>query len=551
MIRRAFIGRFSFVLLPLVLAACAAASNDERAEVEVSPHSDRGGLGTSSLAATVGTPPGIDARRSLAVTEVAIVSRFTLDRTLQAIGASSGQTADALFRQLWDTQNPAPGLSNLPGAHCDDASGTVNGFPVPCRLAEGAQAAVGAGPSANYSAVGLFNRFDLAPADGANCGEHRIVFAKTSGGGRAFVIFEAVLPNPRKDKGLEGCRPVADFWASLTSDASVASRGEKLLSFYFQGLPGFSPVVAADNYGKNGGQVRLNLFMGGPWLLRETKLTRDASCSGASCPISFTPVTVKTNPFGGLFSADSQDPRAADFRAHFVSQVGSLAKGTVETFDYQVPDRFNAGSSDAQSLSVDDYLRSFAGNASFRQSIAAELSRVGSPLTPEDVVARAQALSCAGCHQRSSNADLGGGMRFPASAFFVHATELVEPGPEGERFQLSTALTGTFLPFRASVLRTFLVADADADGVADANDNCLGVKNTNQSDTDGDGFGDLCDADFDQSGMVNSLDLAILRDAFGTRTSKGDANGDGIVNSLDLAILQSRFGKAPGPSAKR
>ncbi len=28
--------------------------------------------------------------------------------------------------------------------------------------------------------VGLFNRFDLAPADGANCGEYRIVYAKNS-----------------------------------------------------------------------------------------------------------------------------------------------------------------------------------------------------------------------------------------------------------------------------------------------------------------------------------------------------------------------------------
>lgn len=84
---------------------------------------------------------------------------------------------------------------------------------------------------------------------------------------------------------------------------------------YDLSVPGFSPVIAADNYGRNGGQVRLNLFMGGPWLLRETEVTRDTTCSGASCALSFSPVTVKTNPFGGLFSANSQDPRAADFRA--------------------------------------------------------------------------------------------------------------------------------------------------------------------------------------------------------------------------------------------
>lgn len=51
--------------------------------------------------------------------------------------------------------------------------------------------------------------------------------------------------------------------------------------------------------------------------------------------------------------------------------------------------------------------------------------------------------------------------------------------------------------------------------------------------------------------MVNAVDLSILRDAFGTRSSKADANGDGVVNSLDVALLQTRFGKAPGPSARR
>jgi hypothetical protein len=77
------------------------------------------------------------------------------------------------------------------------------------------------------------------------------------------------------------------------------------------------------------------------------------------------------------------------------------------------------------------------------------------------------------------------------------------------------------------------------------------LANTNQSDADRDGFGDVCDADLDQSGMVNGIDLAILRAAFGTRSPNGDANGDGVVNALDLALLQSRFGKAPGPSARR
>jgi len=535
----------------LILSACATSAEDD-GTVEATLHSDRGGIGAVALAATVGPVPVLDPRRSLAVTDVAVLSHVTLAETLRALGAQSGQSADQLFRQMWDTENPAPGISGIAGPHCDGASNTLNGFPVPCRPTEGRQAAPGAARLDDYSPVGLFNRFDLAPLDGANCGEYRIVFARTSGGGRAFVIFEGVLPNPRREKGVEGCRPVADFWVGLGRDPSAMSRGEKLRSFYFDGLPGFSPVVLADNYGKNGGQVRLNLFMGGPWLLQEMKLLRPSGCSAPSCPVVFTPVTVKANPFGGLFSAASTDSRAPAFRSHFLTQVGSLARDSIETFNLEVPDRFNAGASDAQTFfAPDDYLRSFADNSPFRQAVAGELSRLGSPLSPEDIVARAQALSCAGCHQRSANAPLGSGLTFPASSSFVHATEFREPGPDGDRFALSSALVGSFLPFRARVLGTFLVADADGDGIADAADLCLGLANPGQTDSDGDGFGDECDGDFDQNGVVNALDLAIFERAFGTRSAVGDMNGDGTVNALDLVLFRRRFGKAPGPSARR
>ena len=37
-----------------------------------------------------------------------------------------------------------------------------------------------------------------------------------------------------------------------------------------------------------------------------------------------------------------------------------------------------------------------------------------------------------------------------------------------------------------------LAADTDADAVDDAVDNCLGIANIDQTDTNGDGFGDAC-----------------------------------------------------------
>jgi len=38
-------------------------------------------------------------------------------------------------------------------------------------------------------------------------------------------------------------------------------------------------------------------------------------------------------------------------------------------------------------------------------------------------------------------------------------------------------------------------ADADGDGAPDTTDNCIDTPNTDQQDTDGDGLGDVCDAE--------------------------------------------------------
>jgi Peptidase family C25/Dockerin type I domain/Thrombospondin type 3 repeat len=92
--------------------------------------------------------------------------------------------------------------------------------------------------------------------------------------------------------------------------------------------------------------------------------------------------------------------------------------------------------------------------------------------------------------------------------------------------------------------------DADGDGVPDSRDNCTSVKNANQLDSDGDGFGNACDGDLNNDGIVNSIDLALFRAAFGQRGNvASDINGDGIVNALDLALFRQLFAGRPGPSA--
>ena len=92
--------------------------------------------------------------------------------------------------------------------------------------------------------------------------------------------------------------------------------------------------------------------------------------------------------------------------------------------------------------------------------------------------------------------------------------------------------------------------DSDGDGVPDSRDNCTAVPNADQRDSDGDGFGDACDADVNNDGFVNSIDLALVKAAFGgSGQSRADLNGDGRINALDLALVRRLFGTRPGPSA--
>ena len=93
-----------------------------------------------------------------------------------------------------------------------------------------------------------------------------------------------------------------------------------------------------------------------------------------------------------------------------------------------------------------------------------------------------------------------------------------------------------------------LATDTDGDGVPDVNDNCTLVPNPTQCNGDSDAFGNHCDADFNNDGIVNGLDIGPLKAAFGTADATTDLNCDGIVNGLDIGPLKAMFGNAPGPS---
>ena len=125
--------------------------------------------------------------------------------------------------------------------------------------------------------------------------------------------------------------------------------------------------------------------------------------------------------------------------------------------------------------------------------------------------------------------------------------------------QLTTARWHRWLALLPLSLFTVHAAaiDSDFDGIDNAQDNCQLLSNADQRDTDGDGFGNLCDADFNNDGYVNVVDLGLLRTVFfSTRPhadilgEHADMNDDGIVNVGDLGLLRAGFALPPGPAAR-
>ncbi|MEO1575414.1 MAG: S8 family serine peptidase [Pseudomonadota bacterium] len=93
----------------------------------------------------------------------------------------------------------------------------------------------------------------------------------------------------------------------------------------------------------------------------------------------------------------------------------------------------------------------------------------------------------------------------------------------------------------------FVDPDDDGDGVSNLTDNCRFVANADQRDTNGDGLGNVCDADLNGDCIVNVVDLGILRTVFFTSDADADFNGDGVVNVVDLGAMRTLFFAPPGP----
>jgi hypothetical protein len=392
---------------------------------------------------------------ALLVNDEAVLSRFPLERMLDQLIHLSA--ADA-------TMTPAELLQTLFDTAGDRAEG---------GLARSSGLLDPVDPDF-FAPVAIVNRFDLLPAGAETCGEYRIVYAKASGrtdpGNRVLLILEAALPNPSGN--IAGCRPVARAWDALEDQDEPDALADRLEEIFFDGPPGFRPIVHPEHYGAltdpssaygvTRGQVRVALGMQEPFELRELRLVSTDGITGKR--MWFEPSTVKSNPLPGLF-ADSPESSAdvSAFRSDFVSNgVERLAAGAIARIRLPTMDVFNAQTSPVAGPAAPGYA-SVVIEDQATQVIELVEARIeaqqlndacppNDPLTAVDILRRASLQACAGCHapHRVLDADqrIGCGLAWPDTPG-AHVDELG---------RLSPALVEVFLPHRAQVMTTFLQA---------------------------------------------------------------------------------------------
>jgi hypothetical protein len=100
--------------------------------------------------------------------------------------------------------------------------------------------------------------------------------------------------------------------------------------------------------------------------------------------------------------------------------------------------------------------------------------------------------------------------------------------------------------------------DDDGDGISNGLDNCSDDVNPFQDDTDGDDCGNLCDANYDQGGLVGLGDFGTFVGAFNTASENqchfeatgppGPVAGNCLVGLDDFGYFVGVFNTAPGAS---
>jgi len=409
---------------------------------------------------------GENARRGAIETSLGALTGFSLRDTLTTAlensgAAASGVTALDAYHAIVDSYSTAELGRDPDAAHCDDeltaGQPSLNGFPLACPRQEAQQ-------FANLDAwfpLAVVNRLDLAPADGANCGQQRMIFANNSpiGNGRMFIIMEAQVPNPNPECGVDACRPIAEFWSSLTEIDDPAQRGQMLAAAFLEtGVGPFAPFMNSEHLGPDGGQVRTNNFNDFQWTLREFHFQ--------SAPdVLPLPQPVAEAPNGELWNDLSSLPQGEACRESFIQAMGGLLGDNLSAMSFPVAQECKDAESPNDFFRQDYASHLGGGSGEFVDQMQQALAGTG--LSAFDIAARARfAGSCMGCHQEASGSFLGGGLSAPFQGDFVHVSEFaIEDCGDGTAcFGLSNALRDVFLPHRLDVQARLLAAPSSCGG---------------------------------------------------------------------------------------
>lgn len=397
--------------------------------------------------APAGTPQTLELRaeRSFAITEKRILEHFTLQRTLDTITEGSSVSSEQLFRQWWSTQ-AAPQCSEL-----------VNGSERLCPTTESKLATESFRPE-DFVPIGITNRFDQANA--TQCGQYRLIYASrnVTSFETFHVIFEAEMPNPNPELGILGCRPVAQFWADLSNVDAADARRAHLEKFFYKGLDGLPPAMHADHFHRNQAGVRtlqLTVPANFPHFFQFRLVTEDGK-------LVMKPDVLEDTVLGKLIDpAVHPDERGQRFRRFFIENLKTLTARDANLYHIKWPKEFQIvdvkpKTEQIYALNVAWFFarRTPKGQA-FEAEVAAELQRLGSTITPTQVVDRAETRNCVGCHFGGPGLEVGEDVTFPPALDSM--SHVSEQGATATDYTMSPALKNVFLPHRMRILRDFLL----------------------------------------------------------------------------------------------
>lgn len=85
--------------------------------------------------------------------------------------------------------------------------------------------------------------------------------------------------------------------------------------------------------------------------------------------------------------------------------------------------------------------------------------------------------------------------------------------------------------------------DSDGDGHMDYLDHSPNTPDTTNIDADGDGYGNIIDGDYNNDGIINTIDHGMFVQNSGTYDAKYDMNSDEMINMIDFAMFTELWGR--------